>query len=313
MRLRAFTLFGLAILVAMTTFPGQARAAEFTVINTGDSSRAAPASVSIPTITIRNINGIAGEVVTVDVVFSNPTGSGFSGIGMLMAVEDSEIAEFVAMQFPEWIDPLFAGLLMNIFIAPDGFPTSSITLVVPDMLEQIEGVVTDEVLATISLRLIDTGRTRILLDLFKLDDDDPFGPTLGDLVSVTEAPISVATTVSVCALDLELRYRDTTLTMEFDIGTSEPAIWNVWLLVSGQSIPLWSVPAPVIVPPVSFDVSVPFPSAGTIWFIAALTTTDGTLCFTFDTVNTGTPLSSSPSMEELQKLFPTPTTTLPNN
>ena len=120
MRIRAFVLFGLAILIALTAFPGQARAAELTVTRTADLSRAAPASASTPALAIRNIRGIAGEVVSVDVVFSNPTGSGFSGIGMEMAVEDTGIAEFVDVWLPGWVDPLFSELLMDMFIAPDG-------------------------------------------------------------------------------------------------------------------------------------------------------------------------------------------------
>lgn len=313
MRFRAFALFGLAILVAMTAFPEKARAADLIVTNTGDSSRATPASVSTPTIAIQKIQGIEGEVVTADVVFSNPTGSGFSGIGMVMAVEDPDIAEFVDLQFPEWIDPIFAGLLMDIFIAPDGFPTSSITLVVPDMLEQLEGVVTDEVLATISLRLIDTGRTRLFLDVFQLDDDDPSGPTLGDLTSITEAPISVTTTVSICALDVDLRYKNGTLTMQFELGTAKPAIWSIWLMASGQLIPLRSAPASAVVPPVSFYARIPLPPLGKIWLLTALTTAEGAPCFTYDTVDTGSSTSSLPSIKELQELFPTPTTTPPNS
>ncbi|MCH7787686.1 MAG: hypothetical protein IIC22_09260, partial [Chloroflexi bacterium] len=82
MRLRAFVILSLAILFALTAFPGQAQAATYSVTGTEDASRAAPASVSNPTLVIQNIRGIAGEVVSVDVVFSNPTGSGFSGIGM---------------------------------------------------------------------------------------------------------------------------------------------------------------------------------------------------------------------------------------
>ncbi len=313
MRLRAFALFGLALLVAMTAFPKQARAADLTVTNTGDSSRATPALVSTPTIAIQKIRGIEGEVVTADVVFSNPTGSGFSGIGMVMAVEDLDIAEFVGLQFPEWIDPLFAGLLMDMFIAPEGFPTSSITLVVPDMLEQIEGVVTDEVLATISLRLTDIGRTRLLLDVFQLDDDDPYGPILGDLTSITKTPIYVTTTVSGCALDIDLRYKNGALTMQFELGTAEPAIWSIWLMASGQLIPLRSAPASAVVPQISFYASMPLPPLGKIWLLTALTTAEGAPCFTYDTVNTGTPSSSTPSIEALQELFPTPTTTPPNN
>ena len=308
MRLRAFALFGLAILIALTAFPGQARAATYSVTGTEDTSRVAPASASHPTLAVQNIRGIAGEVVTVDVVFSNPTGSGFSGIAMDAVIEDPTIAEFVDVQLPDWIDPFFVDFLMDFFIAPDGFPTSSINLVVPDLLEQINGVVTNEVLATISLRLIDTERTKLLMDLSQLDDD--FGE---NLVPVTEAPVSVTISVSVCALDLELRYINNALIMEFELGTAEPATGRIWLFVTGQIVPLWSDSVPVVVPPASFDVTIPLPSVGEVWLLAVLTTAEGALCFTFDSTDTGASSSAVPSASELQGIFPAPSFAPSNN
>ena len=109
---------------------------------------------------------------------------------MDVRIENPDIVEFVDVQLPAWIDPFIASFLMEFFIAPDGFPTSSIKLVVPDLLKDIEDVLTGEVLATLSLRLIKTEETKLLLNLFKLDDDPG-----EDLRLIMEAPTSVTITV----------------------------------------------------------------------------------------------------------------------
>ena len=136
---------------------------------------------------------------------------------MNMTIEVEAIAEIVDVQFPDWVDPFIADFLMACFIAPlpsidildcfggsidpkGGFPTSTINLVVPDLVESIEGVFANEVLATLSIRLKSSGssgETKLLLDLYQLDDDgDPFGPNAGDLIPLTEAPTSVTISVS---------------------------------------------------------------------------------------------------------------------
>lgn len=305
MRLRAFVILGLVILIALTAFPGQAQAATFTATATENTLAVAPASVSTPTLVIQDIQGIEGEVVDVDVVFSNPTGSGFSGIGWWMTIENPEIAEFVDVRLPDWVDPLFAELLMELFIAPDGFPTSSITLVVPDLLESIGGVLEDEVLATMSFRLISTGETKLLLDLLQFDSDDfSEPPDFGNLIPITEYPTSVKITVTTCTLNLGLGYADGTLTMDFELGTLEPATWDSWVVIPGTGVfPVWSLPMPVVDPSVSPSLSLPFPSIGTIGFLTALSTSEGITCSDSANVDTGTPSSSTPATEELRELF----------
>lgn len=52
MRLRAFVILGLSILIALAAFPGQAQAATFTVTKTEDTSRVTPASASNPTLRV---------------------------------------------------------------------------------------------------------------------------------------------------------------------------------------------------------------------------------------------------------------------
>ena len=40
-----------------------------------------------------------------------------------------------------------------------------------------------------------------------------------------------------CTLDIELGYTDNMLTMDFDVGTLEPSLWNVWIVAFGKGIP----------------------------------------------------------------------------
>lgn len=151
--------------------------------------------VPTPVLVIADVQGAAGTTVTMDVVFSNPMGTGFSGLSMGVIIEDPTIAEFVDVQFPSWIDSFFADILMEIFIAPGGFPTSEVNLVVFDLGIQeidgvISGVITNEVLATLNLNLLKPGKTRLFLNLPILDDDSG-----ESLIPMTEAPTIVTITV----------------------------------------------------------------------------------------------------------------------
>ena len=414
MRLRAFVILGLAILIALTAFPGQAQAATFVVTKTADISTAATVLTSTPVLAIQDIQGVAGETVTVDVVFSNPAGTGFSGIGWGMAIENPEIAEFVDVQLPDWIDPFIADFLMDFFIAPDGFPTSSIELVVPDLMEDLGGVLDDEVLATMSFRLISTGETTLVLDLFQLDSDGFSEPDFGNLIPITEYPdfvtivgssanlppvaendlyrvhqdnaidtaldglpgvldndddpedddltanlmndvsngtltlnedgsfvytpnpgfsgedsfvyvasdglltsneaTVVITVVPLCTLDMALDFADGTLTMNFDVGTAEPALWVTWLFILGfPAFPIWSEPLEAIDPPEHFEVSIPeFPSLGKVWFLTVLATSEGVTCFDAESVETGVSLSAIPSASELRNVMSWTGVALPN-
>ena len=189
-----------AVLVTVTSTPQPTPAPEPTltpatpapVVTVTPSPTPDPSAT--PVLAIADAQGAVGTVVTVDVVFSNPMGTGFSGLGMDVTIEDPAMVEFVDVQLPDWIDPFIVDFLMDFFIAPGGFPTSSIELVVPDLLEQITGVITNEVLATMSLRLISAGETKLLLNLFQLDDDDFGGPNQNNLIPITKAPTSVTIT-----------------------------------------------------------------------------------------------------------------------
>ena len=109
----------------------------------------------------------------------------------------------------------------------------------------------------------------------------------------------------ICILELNLSYTDTTLTLDFDLGTAEPATWGVWMLIPDFGIfPLWSPDLQPINPAVSFPIPIAdFPSLGKVGILTALFTSEGITCSDWDTVDTGAPSSSTPAPEELRELF----------
>ena len=117
-----------------------------------------------------------------------------------------------------------------------------------------------------------------------------------------------------CTFDLRLGYADDTLTMDFTLGTPEPATWDLWLVIPGTGIfPIWSLPLPVIDPPIFPTLSFPFPGMGTIGFLTALSTSEGITCSDWATVDTGAPSSAVPSISELRELLSGPSVVLPSN
>ena len=108
-----------------------------------------------------------------------------------------------------------------------------------------------------------------------------------------------------CLLDLTLGYADGTLTMNFELGTPEPATWGVWMLIPNIGVlPIWSVGIQPIDPSRSFSVPLlGFPSMGTMGVLTALITSEGITCSDWDTVNTGGPSSITLSQRELRELF----------
>jgi hypothetical protein len=109
-----------------------------------------------------------------------------------------------------------------------------------------------------------------------------------------------------CTLNLTESATNGTLTLDFDVGTHEPATWNVWLIAQAESIEFLSAALPRVDPPIPVHVSIPFfPSLGTIGILTTLTTPDqGIICSAFKTVNTGRPTQkSAPIVHDLSNLF----------
>ena len=101
--------------------------------------------------------------------------------------------------------------------------------------------------------------------------------------------LTLESSLTVCTLDLSLAYADNTLTMDFNLGTLEPANWNVWLTYQDDIDRILFVEFPVIDPPIPFHFSLPFfPEMGTVGVLTTLTAPDkGIVCSAFELVNTG--------------------------
>lgn len=109
-----------------------------------------------------------------------------------------------------------------------------------------------------------------------------------------------------CTLRLEASGTDGTLSLNFEVGTREPATWNVWLIAQAEITEILSAWLAVNDPPAPVHVSIPFfPSLGTIGVLTTLTTSaQGIFCSAFETVNTAPlTMTSAPRGQELQDLF----------
>jgi hypothetical protein len=111
---------------------------------------------------------------------------------------------------------------------------------------------------------------------------------------------------AMCILNLAASLTDRTLTLEFDVGTREPATWNVWLIAQAAVTPVVSAALPVIEPPASIELDLPFfPALGTVGFLTTLTTpVQGIICSALVTVDTGpSSLAAAPAPQALQDLL----------
>ena len=94
-----------------------------------------------------------------------------------------------------------------------------------------------------------------------------------------------------CTLNLALTYVDGTLTMEFEVGTLEPAQWGIWFLAQGNVSLKRKTIMGVTDPPILVSRSIPgYPAQGTVGVLTSLSTQgSGAICSAWQTVDTGTP------------------------
>lgn len=94
---------------------------------------------------------------------------------------------------------------------------------------------------------------------------------------------------SVCTVRLEADYTDGMMNLSFVLGTSVPAVWNVWIIIGQTVLAGEAIPIPAIDPPLVFPFSFPFPAGfGTVILVTTLSTAEEEiLCFDFALVNTG--------------------------
>lgn len=91
-------------------------------------------------------------------------------------------------------------------------------------------------------------------------------------------------------LALEASYGAGILSLNFTIGTPQPATWANFLISTHagiQVIPLWIAPLSVIEPPIQLPIAFPLPDMGWIGFLTALYTEEGQQAMDFTWVDTG--------------------------
>ena len=79
-------------------------------------------------------------------------------------------------------------------------------------------------------------------------------------------------------LELDASYDAGSLNLTYTVSTSEPAMWTNFAVLTYpeiQVVPLWTVPLPVIDPPVVFPIAFPFPSLGWVGIYTGLFTAAG--------------------------------------
>jgi hypothetical protein len=99
-------------------------------------------------------------------------------------------------------------------------------------------------------------------------------------------------------------YAGNTMTLDFTVGTPEPAQWHLAMLAIGNTYTLWKLEVPVLEPPVSASLPIPgFPGLGTIAFLSTFTDPSGLVCTDLKTVDTG-PMSPGMTPTLLRQYFP---------
>jgi len=93
-------------------------------------------------------------------------------------------------------------------------------------------------------------------------------------------------------LELDASYGAGYLSLDYTIGTPEPAVWRNYLYLTYpaiQVIPLWAISLPVIDPPFDLPITFPFPSVGLVGTWTGLFTAEGPQVVKFGWVDTGGP------------------------
>jgi len=104
--------------------------------------------------------------------------------------------------------------------------------------------------------------------------------------------VSALAWIPTCTVDQTLTYSGGTLTLDYNLGTSTPGTWKVFLSANGATFPVINFNLPVAVDP-AVPVSIPvpnFPSLGVVGSLTTLTVPGvGIACSDWDTIATGQP------------------------
>ena len=113
------------------------------------------------------------------------------------------------------------------------------------------------------------------------------------LESATLRVLSDLTTSEACqsappllACGIDAAYVSGFLLLRFELGTSEPIDWSVWIVGAAFAFPLVNTRLPVIEPAAEFPVAFPFPAGlGTLAIVTVLTPPIGDPCVDFAVVD----------------------------
>lgn len=116
-----------------------------------------------------------------------------------------------------------------------------------------------------------------------------------------------------CTLEQDVTFGSGSISLEYLIGSADPATWTVWLILLDPPVafPAWSLPIPAISPMTVGPVSFPLAGFGIVGVLTVLTTADGVICSDWDTANTGSSAKDRGSLQDLRKLTASPNGLLP--
>jgi len=93
-------------------------------------------------------------------------------------------------------------------------------------------------------------------------------------------------------LEMDALYDGGTLSLDFLLGTPEPAVWGTYLIFFGHTptvVPLWKAPIPQIAPAIDIPIDFPCPHLGLVLFYTCLYDRGGVQIKDFGWVDTGLP------------------------
>lgn len=97
--------------------------------------------------------------------------------------------------------------------------------------------------------------------------------------------------IPTCTIDQTLSLSGRTLTLGYQLGTSTPGTWKVFLSTNGVTFPVITFNLPVLDPAVPVSIPIPnFPELGVVGYLSTLTVPGtGIGCSDWDTIDTGQP------------------------
>ena len=157
--------------------------------------------------------------------------------------------------------PISASLqsaLLTIKIMPGGLnvSTDSINIkgLIPIRTPLIQNVPVDRP-SIVRLELLDFYSSSDILDVLAASVNGELPMEYRDDAVVSYAKLMLISSVERCTLDIEASYADRTITIDYTLGTLEPAKWDLWAGSKDALIRIESNRVPITDPPISRSIS----------------------------------------------------------